>query len=287
MGTHRAPKIDPRHLAPREPVPLARNAVAVGIAASSVTGPIVLAATPAAADQVATSPIAGLIPAPRLAVEEVSSPVATTTTYKVVVGDWLSKIAPRVGEDWHELYEDNVDVVGADPNLIFPGQILRVPSVQGPSVPTQPIPTVPAVPSQTAPRHAAPYQAPLTQMNVTQPFKGAAHQGVDLAAKIGTPGYAVADGTVLFSRPAHGFGLWTVIRSQIDGQTVDFVYGHMDHLIVSEGDHVSVGDHIIDTGTNGIVTGPHLHFEVWIGGRLLGHPVDPIAWLMDHGVAVG
>ena len=78
-----------------------------------------------------------------------------------------------------------------------------------------------------------------------------------------------------------------MISSQIDGQQVDFVYGHMDHLTVGIGDHVSAGDHIVDTGTNGISTGPHLHFEVWIGGRVHGSPVDPIAWLRDHGVNVG
>lgn len=46
--------------------------------------------------------------------------------YVVQPGDWLSKIAPKYGEDWPTLYADNRGVVGADPNLIFPGQVLNV-----------------------------------------------------------------------------------------------------------------------------------------------------------------
>lgn len=250
-----------RHRAPKEPI---RLAPAVAVVALSAAAAGTVSTPPAAADS-----IVPVVP------EETSSPATPVIQhYTVVPGDCLSEIAQRSGETTDQLYAENRDVVGVDPNLIFPGQVLAV----GVSS------SVPVVPS--TPAHAAPFQAPLDAMTVTQAFKGAAHQGIDLHAEIGTPGYAVADGTVLFSRPASGFGLWTVIRSQIDGQTVDFVYGHMDHLLVSEGEHVAVGEHVIDTGTNGVVTGPHLHFEVWIGGRLGGSPVDPVAWLRAHGVNV-
>ncbi len=47
--------------------------------------------------------------------------------YTVQAGDWLSSIAPRVGTTWPQLYAANRDVVGADPNLIFPGQQLVIP----------------------------------------------------------------------------------------------------------------------------------------------------------------
>jgi len=205
--------------------------------------------------------------------------VGFDSTYTVVSGDWLSKIAPRYGITTDTLYQANVGVVGSNPDLIYPGEVLTVPAAN-------PAPAAPDT-KTAGPSSASGYVAPLSSMTVTQEFKGAAHRGIDLRAAIGTPGYAVADGTVEFSGPASGFGLWTVISSQIDGQQVDFVYGHMDHLTVGIGDHVSAGDHIVDTGTNGISTGPHLHFEVWIGGRVHGSPVDPIAWLRDHGVNVG
>jgi len=251
-----------RHRKPKEPIKLAPAVAAVALCAAAAG---VTTAPPAAADT-------NIVPAP----EEASSPVTqvpAVTTYEVVPGDCVSEIAQHVGTSTEALYAANRDTIGDDVDLIFPGQIL----VTGSAVPTT------SIPVPTTGRHAAAFQAPLSKMSVSQAFKGAAHRGIDIRAEVGTPGYAVADGTVLLSGPASGFGLWTVIRSEVDGQTVDFVYGHMDHLLVSKGEHVSVGEHIIDTGTNGVVTGPHLHFEVWVGGRLAGSPVDPVTWLADHG----
>ena len=262
-----------KHRKPKDPIKLAPTVAAVALsaaAAGTVTAP------PAAADTT-------IVPVPQTAGEEISSPVTpvagvpevipASTTYTVVPGDCVSVIAERVGVETEALYQTNRDVIGDDIDLIFPGQVLNT----GAPAPTTSIP----VPTTGA--HAAAFQAPLSQMSVSQAFKGDAHRGIDLRAEVGTPGYAVADGTVLLSGPASGFGLWTVIRSEIDGQTVDFVYGHMDHLLVEAGERVTVGEHVIDTGTNGVVTGPHLHFEVWIGGRIGGHAVDPVTWLADHG----
>jgi len=56
-------------------------------------------------------------------------PVATAPhTYTVQAGDTLSAIAATLGLDgWQRLYEANAGVIGADPNLIYPGQVLEVP----------------------------------------------------------------------------------------------------------------------------------------------------------------
>lgn len=54
-------------------------------------------------------------------------PVAGNRTHTVRPGEWLSTIAPRYGLTWQELYAVNRDRV-ADPDLIYPGQVLRVPS---------------------------------------------------------------------------------------------------------------------------------------------------------------
>lgn len=48
------------------------------------------------------------------------------TNVTVHPGDWLSKIAPEYGETWQQLYNDNLTVVGSDPNLIYPGQVLVI-----------------------------------------------------------------------------------------------------------------------------------------------------------------
>jgi LysM repeat protein len=54
-------------------------------------------------------------------------PVAAAGTYRVVAGDWLSKIARRYGTTWQTLYALNRDRI-TDPDLIYPGQVLRLPA---------------------------------------------------------------------------------------------------------------------------------------------------------------
>ncbi|MFE5369236.1 aggregation-promoting factor C-terminal-like domain-containing protein [Streptomyces mirabilis] len=50
----------------------------------------------------------------------------TSVQYTVQRGDWLSKIAPRYGESWQKLYKDNREIVGDNPDLIYPGTVLNV-----------------------------------------------------------------------------------------------------------------------------------------------------------------
>ncbi|GAA4490988.1 hypothetical protein GCM10023094_55100 [Rhodococcus olei] len=113
---------------------------------------------------------------------------------------------------------------------------------------------------------------------------GTQHQGVDLAGPVGTKILAALDGRVVQSGPASGFGNWIVIDSNVDGQPVSTVYGHMfdNGLKVKAGQMVKAGDHIADIGNSGQSTGPHLHFEYWQGGRLQGGTaIDPVTVLPD------
>jgi len=110
------------------------------------------------------------------------------------------------------------------------------------------------------------------------PRDGEMHRGIDYAAPEGTAIFAAAAGTVVEAGPAGGFGQWIVVDHQVDGQLVSTVYGHMwpGGVGVSEGEQVQAGQPIAQVGSNGISTGPHLHFEVWEGGRLAGgNAVDP------------
>ncbi|MGY1840786.1 M23 family metallopeptidase [Modestobacter sp. SYSU DS0903] len=111
---------------------------------------------------------------------------------------------------------------------------------------------------------------------------GTLHAGVDFAAPLGTPEYAVMDGVVLSAGPASGYGLAVYIQHP-DGDVT--VYGHMQEILVSEGQHVRAGDTIALLGNTGQSTGPHLHFEVHRGG-LDGEKVDPLPWLRGHGVDI-
>lgn len=109
---------------------------------------------------------------------------------------------------------------------------------------------------------------------------GTYHRGIDVAGPIGTPIYAVADGTVIDAGPAQGFGLWVRIRHN-DG-TIS-VYGHMYDFFVSVGERVPAGMQIARMGNRGDSTGPHLHFEIIMDGQ----HVDPQRWLALHGLSYG
>jgi murein DD-endopeptidase MepM/ murein hydrolase activator NlpD len=99
------------------------------------------------------------------------------------------------------------------------------------------------------------------------------HDGLDIAAPVGTPVLAMAAGRVtLAGRVADG-----AVVVQIDhGQGVVTLYGHLEPaLAVSESDQVAAGQLIGTVGMTGHTTGPHLHLEVWSGGV----PIDPLTAL--------
>ncbi len=111
---------------------------------------------------------------------------------------------------------------------------------------------------------------------------GTLHAGIDLAAPMLTPEYAAADGIVLEAGPAGGYGNAVHIQHENGDVTV---YGHMEEILVLPGQVVRAGDTIALLGNRGQSTGPHLHFEVRVGG-LDGQKVDPVPWLRERGVAI-
>jgi murein DD-endopeptidase MepM/ murein hydrolase activator NlpD len=111
---------------------------------------------------------------------------------------------------------------------------------------------------------------------------GSMHAGIDLAAPMHTPEYAAMDGVVIKAGAASGYGLAVYIQHQNGDVTV---YGHMDSILVAEGQAVRAGDTIALLGNRGQSTGPHLHFEVQVGG-MNGTKIDPAGWLREHGVGI-
>ena len=110
---------------------------------------------------------------------------------------------------------------------------------------------------------------------------GVLHAGIDLANSIGTPIYAVSDGVVIDSGPTAGYGMWVKLR-HADGTVT--LYGHVNTTLVSVGEQVMAGDQIATIGNRGNSTGPHLHFEVLLGGT---ERIDPVPWLATRGLYVG
>jgi|GEM_PF-910127 len=99
------------------------------------------------------------------------------------------------------------------------------------------------------------------------------HIGVDFAAPKGTPVLSVADGRVVFSGPAGGYGNLVIVEHP-GGYTTH--YGHLNAFATTTyiGAEVRRGQEIGYVGTTGLSTGYHLHFEIRLNGAYLD-PLDP------------
>jgi murein DD-endopeptidase MepM/ murein hydrolase activator NlpD len=131
-----------------------------------------------------------------------------------------------------------------------------------------------------APKTVLPTQGRLTTCYCMR--WGQMHYGLDLAAPLGTPIYAAADGVVLKAGRVSGFGNAIYIQDA-DGNV--HLYGHMRYYDVEAGQIVHAGDQIAKVGNEGYSTGPHLHYEIH-RGDMDGRPLDPEEWLADRGVEI-
>ncbi|MCR4691529.1 MAG: M23 family metallopeptidase [Lachnospiraceae bacterium] len=106
------------------------------------------------------------------------------------------------------------------------------------------------------------------------PKKGAStyHKGVDLATPVGTAVMASCGGVVEKAGWGSGYG-YVVYINHADGRQTR--YGHLSKVLVKPGEKVSQGQKIALSGNTGRSTGPHLHFEMRIGGN----PVNPLEYL--------
>lgn len=121
-----------------------------------------------------------------------------------------------------------------------------------------------------------PFAIPLTGgFRFTSPYGyrwGRLHAGVDLAGPVGMHVYAPADGVVTASEWENGYGNVIKIQHQFGVSTV---YGHLSKIRVSPGQKISRGDWIGDSGNTGRSTGPHLHYEIRVGGA----PINPMTFI--------
>lgn len=113
------------------------------------------------------------------------------------------------------------------------------------------------------------------------PRKGHSHQGQDLAADEGTPLVAPRGGVVeVVEFQARGAGHYVVLDGE--GEDYDYVFMHMREgsIGVVVGQRVRTGQLIGEVGNTGASSGPHLHFEIWVGGWYTGgKPIDPLPLL--------
>ncbi|MDO0938500.1 transglycosylase family protein [Streptomyces sp. DG2A-72] len=231
------------------------------------------------------------------------SRAGTAEMYTVLRGDTLSGIADKqdVRGGWRGLYAANRKTIGADPDLILPGQRL---SLRGKAATTtrptaEPAPKAPA-PESKPPDSKASESKPKTETRTSglvapvsaatgTPYHKAGsawslgyHTGVDFAVPTGTSVKAVADGRVVSAGWDGSFGYQVVIR-HADGRYSQ--YAHLSAISVKTGQGVGAGQRIGRSGSTGNSTGPHLHFEVRTGPGF-GTDIDPVAYLRAGGVRI-
>ncbi|MCK4801191.1 MAG: peptidoglycan DD-metalloendopeptidase family protein [Anaerolineales bacterium] len=98
------------------------------------------------------------------------------------------------------------------------------------------------------------------------------HTGLDFCGAMGGSIFAAAPGKVVYNNklPIHGN---TIMLDH--GWGIYTLYAHLSEFLVQQGEHVNAGDLLGRVGSTGRSSGPHLHWEVWVGGI----QVDPMDWL--------
>src|SRR6185312_3091128 len=108
------------------------------------------------------------------------------------------------------------------------------------------------------------------------PFTGerTMHSGLDIAAPVGTPILAPADGVVIFTGAKAGYGNFIMIAH---GYGVVTRYGHNHQNMVQPGQKIARGEQIATVGDSGRTTGPHVHYEIVVNGKTN----DPKKFILD------
>lgn len=233
------------------------------------------------------------------------SRAGTAEMYTVVRGDTLSGIAEtrKVRGGWQKLYQVNRRTVGADPDLIVPGQRLSLRTAGVTAPPDKGSPRTDdkrgkrteekqrgsrteerkkEKPASTSGGMVAPVAAsPATPYRASGgSWSKGYHTGVDFPVATGTSVKSVAPGKVVTAGWGGSFGYQVVIRHN-DGRYSQ--YAHLSAISVRSGQSVSAGQRIGRSGSTGNSTGPHLHFEVRTGPGF-GSDIDPLAYLRAGGV---
>ncbi|MEA9596299.1 M23 family metallopeptidase [Xanthomonas campestris] len=138
-------------------------------------------------------------------------------------------------------------------------------------------------------QNSVPSRMPIRNTYITSGFGGRAdpfdggsafHKGVDFHANVGDPVMSVADGVVSYAGVRGGYG--NVV--EVDhGNGYVTRYAHNSRLVVRVGDLVRAGQQVAKAGSSGRSTGAHVHFEVWVDGRV----VNPRKFLGDTNTPVG
>lgn len=204
-------------------------------------------------------------------------PPANGLVVNVAATDTIDSLAAR-----YHVSRDAIVTINqlSDPTLVV-GQVLVVPGARG-----APIPTPKPTPVPKVIHHTSGGGSPRTSVRTTSGVGGQytggrlswpvvggnnyisqyyhyGHWALDIAAAYGTRVVAAAGGRVIFAGWKSNGGGWQVWISH--GGDLFTTYNHMSALTVGTGESVARGQQVGRVGMSGDATGPHLHFEVWIG----------------------
>lgn len=227
-------------------------------------------------------------------------PTVDGIVYDVRLGDTLLDIAARYDIDVQDIiaFEGN-DI--ESPDVIVENEVLLLPGAVPPPPPPpppqpEPVPTpVPVIVEQPAPEPTPTPAPPVVLVEASEPLPsstgyiwpwvgpinsgfgaprgGGYHTGIDIGGPIGAGVVAAASGQVVLAAYGHpGYGHYIVIRHADGSETL---YAHLSAIYVELGQWVDQGATVGAIGCTGWCSGPHLHFEILIGGA----PVDPLYYL--------
>jgi murein DD-endopeptidase MepM/ murein hydrolase activator NlpD len=222
--------------------------------------------------------------------QELTIPTRDGILYTVRLGDTLLDVADIYQADVESIVGVSANQIG-DADTVLEGAVLLLPG----AVPPPPPPAIAPAPffAAAAPEEASPagsFSPPPPAASVavsgfmwplagyisdyfgTPRGAGTYHSGIDIVAPSGTPIAAAAGGQVVLVSAGGGYGNYVVIRHDSGYETL---YAHLSQVYVGHGQWVAQGEAVGAEGATGWATGPHLHFEVRVGGAT----VDPLAYL--------
>ena len=173
---------------------------------------------------------------------------------KVGAKDSLASLAAKYKID----PQDIIDANNLPEASVVLGESVIIPGASGGTIPKPKVAPKPAAPS------AGSWRWPLAGNWDISQFFWAGHHAIDIATSYGSPVYAAIGGTVVYSGWRSYTGGGNVIWVET-GPKLYTTYNHLSAWSVKPGQVIRSGQVIGRVGTSGVATGPHVHFEVWLG----------------------
>ncbi|HEX5466082.1 MAG TPA: M23 family metallopeptidase [Candidatus Limnocylindrales bacterium] len=203
-------------------------------------------------------------------------PPVDGVVYKIKKGDTVESIAA----DYHVTVDDIVEFNALTTDAPPAGEEIMIPDASGPPLP-KPATPKPIAGTSSSSLGTTAYHGkwvwPVPGGRISQYFH-ASHPALDIAAPMGTRVLAAAPGKVIYAGWGNNGGGYQVWISH--GGNLYTTYNHMELVSVRVGQVVKAGQQVGRVGMTGWATGPHCHFEVWIGKVWHGgYRVNPLNYI--------